>query len=151
MLLRGELELVVADRLVPPCEDGEEWRPIVGYEGFYSSISQLVLIAFKGGPPGEIGQYDHQHSCNHINGDPMDNRRENLEWLLNPEHRRHTVRNRLHAHHETHPRAKLKWSQVEEIRERHAAGESGRKLAREFKVSPTAVYQIINRCTWVLQ
>lgn len=177
----------------PPRMDGEEWRPVVGYEERYMvsnrgrvwarrrveydkrlrggyivtpliqqrrarvalhgdgrvrkwSVCHLVLMSFVGLPPGEIGLHDHQYSCNHKNGDPTDNRPENLEWLLNPEHRAHTVDNQLHARRESHPKARLTWGEVRQIRARPHA--SGPALAKEYGVSRSAIYAIRKGETW---
>lgn len=51
---------------------------------------------------------------------------------------------------ERNPLAKLKWKQVEEIRQRYAAGEiTIRKLALEYGVSRPSIQGIIRGRTWV--
>lgn len=49
---------------------------------------------------------------------------------------------------ERHPRAKLKWEQVREIRRRRATGEGQRALGREFGISHTVVQGIIAGRLW---
>lgn len=109
-------------------------------------VAHLVLLAFRGAPPGRIGLHDGEYSSNHINGDFMDNRLENLEWLTNEEHRRHTVANGLHSRHESHNKAKLKWPQVREIRSRFNG--NARALAAEFGVTRNTIYSIVHGRTW---
>lgn len=48
-------------------------------------VHRLVLIAFTGNPPNGRGQ------CNHKNGDKLDNRLENLEWVSASENGKHAV------------------------------------------------------------
>lgn len=101
-----------------------EWRPIVGYEGLYevSNYGQVrrVLSALK---PGYKRGYAHVSLCkggkqsthyitrlvakafipnphekeqvNHINGNPGDDRAENLEWSTPKENTQHAIRNGL--------------------------------------------------------
>jgi hypothetical protein len=49
---------------------------------------------------------------------------------------------------EEHPRAKLSAAQVAEIRVRHAAGETGRILAREFGVGDSQMSRIVRGQSW---
>lgn len=58
-------------------------------------------------------------------------------------------RHRYRAFHgEEHPRAKLTWTQVREIRARHSAGESGLSLARAFDMGRTSIYYILRGEHW---
>lgn len=47
-----------------------------------------------------------------------------------------------------HPRAKLSAEDVQEIRRRRAAGESGTALAKEFRVHHVTVYHIASGKSW---
>lgn len=49
---------------------------------------------------------------------------------------------------EEHPRARLTWAQVHEIRARHAAGESGLSLHRAFGVSRSTMYAVLRGEHW---
>jgi hypothetical protein len=49
---------------------------------------------------------------------------------------------------EKHHLAKLTWASVAEIRRRHAAGESGRSLARAYGMSEFAIRKVIDGTTW---
>ena len=121
-----------------------------GGQGKKWAAPHLVLLAFVGPPPGEVGRFDGQFSCNHVNGDCGDDRLSNLEWLLNEEHRQHTVDNHLHAARESHARAKLTWDDVREIRRSFDAGEAGQTvLAERHGVSKGNIDFIVKRQTWI--
>jgi len=98
--------------------DGEQTRCLV---------HRLVLLAFVGEP--ESGQ-----ECRHLNGDPANNRLENLAWgrkLMG----------------ENHGRAKLTEADVLAIRAM-AGDYSQRALGRMFSVSQMQIWQIIRRKLW---
>ncbi|WP_457652703.1 NUMOD4 domain-containing protein [Rhodocaloribacter sp.] len=114
------------------------------------SVCHLVLLAFVGPAPGEIGLFDGQYSCNHKDGDCTNDYYKNLEWLTNEKHREHTVGNNLHASREKHNKAKLKWRHVREIRALHAAGEASYSLlAQRYGVSKSNIAMIVKHQTWI--
>lgn len=85
----------------------------------------------------------HTEHVHHINGDPMDDRIENLEILPEGSH---------HAHHTgsgmAHRQAKLSDDQVRDIRTRARNGEEQRPIAKAFGVHQSTVWSIVNRDTW---
>jgi HNH endonuclease len=104
------------------------------------SIHHLVLEAFVGPrPPGLI--------CCHNDGDPSNNRLENLRWdtyLSNSEDMlRHGTR--LMG---SRARAKLSEEQVLEIRRRKGQGVPMRALAAEFGVCLQNIHAIVYRVSW---
>ena len=54
----------------------------------------------------------------------------------------------VHPVGEKHARSKLTSAQVVTIREKREAGDSCAALAREYKVSPAAIYMIEHRINW---
>ena len=48
-----------------------------------------------------------------------------------------------------HGRAVLTWEQVNEIRERHASGQSARSMAKIYGVSKSSVLRIVNNKGWL--
>lgn len=105
-------------------------------------VHRLVCETFHGLRP------DWAELVAHVNGDPADNRAENVRWstfLQNEEDKRAHGRD---LSGERHHQAKLTASQVREIRRRRAAGEQGRALGREFGVTESTISCIHHRKIW---
>jgi hypothetical protein len=92
-------------------------------------VHKLVLLAFVGPPPDK-------HECCHNNGDPADNRLENLRWGTRAENNTDAV---VHRN-----RGKLSESDIQDIRRRLAVENRGigRKLAAEYDVHETTISAI---------
>lgn len=165
------------DMGVPP--SGEEWREIIGLEGYeVSSLGRVRLagaapralaIDHKGYPRVNIrgkGYKVHRLVCatfhgpqmegcevGHLNGDRADARACNLAWVTRSENTKHSI---VHGTYkrpqpprgEAHPHAKLTAGQAREIREKSAAGQSRRALAREYGVSTTQIHRIATGEKW---
>ena len=97
-------------------------------------VHVVVLSTFVG--PCPVGM-----ECRHLDGDPTNNRLDNLAWgtPLQNQHdrRRHGTAGR-----------KLKEKQVLEIKERLAAGETVKELVAEYGVSPTTINNIRHGVIW---
>lgn len=112
--------------------DGDKW---------YARIHRLVADAFIGPcPPG--------HQINHIDGDKLNNRSDNLEWATQAENMAHAAEVGLRPRGEGHKRSKLNEQKVREIRARHAAGENYRQLARAFNIDPSVTRRVVRREAW---
>jgi len=74
--------------------------------------------------------------CRHLNGDPNDNRIENLAWGTRAQNCLDAVA------HGTHPSAKLGEHKVREIKRRLSEGAVQRRLAAEYHVNPNAISKI---------
>lgn len=88
---------------------------------------------------------------NHINGIRIDNRVKNLEWLTGTENIRHAQGLRWvgHPRGEKTNNSKLKEEEVLEIRRLAKNKEyTYHRLAKMYKVDPSAISRIVNRQMW---
>ena len=105
-------------------------------------VHRLVATAFIPNPKN-------LPTVNHKNFDKTDNGIENLEWMTFVENLKHAFDNGRYkgVKGSKNHSSKLTEKQVCEIR-RRAENETSASLAREFKVSDTAIYDIINKRRW---
>lgn len=96
---------------------------------------RLICSAFHGEP--REGQY-----ARHLNGDPADNRPENLAWGSQSDNMRDM------AIHERTNTTKLTADQVFEVKRRLATGETQVSIARSFGVVPSTIGWIKRGSTW---
>lgn len=97
-----------------------------------------------------LGRCPAGKEVNHKNGDRMDARLENLEYVTRSENQRH--RYRVLGHHsprgESHYNSKLTDAIVRKIRLSCKQGIPGAVVARWFGVTKEAVYHILKRRAW---
>lgn len=101
-------------------------------------VHRLVLEAFVGPCPAGM-------QCAHNDGDPANNRRDNLRWDTPKGNNADKIRHGTHQGGERNAAAKLTASEVTKIRSdagRHSA------IARSYGISQTTVWQIKNGLTW---
>ena len=89
---------------------------------------------------------EHRTQVNHIDGNPQNNRVENLEWVTQEENMAHAVRTGLQPINEKHPMAKLTWNDVNFIREHTEL--SRKEISDMFGIVPSAVSNIRHFRTW---
>lgn len=105
-------------------------------------IHRLVAFAF-------IGSCPDGHECAHMDGDPENNRVENLKWATKRENQNHRVIHGTDCRGEKCYAAKLKESDVHEIRRlAKAGGMTYAEIGRIFGITPSPVRSIITRKTW---
>lgn len=103
-------------------------------------VHRLVLETFVGPSPAPDTQGRHR------DGDPTNNAVSNLVW---GDQQANWADSRRHGTHRRY--SKLTEDQVSEIRRRHASGESGEALAREFPVSATQIRNIASGVQWAIE
>lgn len=105
-------------------------------------LHRIVAIAFIQNPkPSEYNM------INHIDGNKLNNKVENLEWCNNSENVQHAFDNNLSK--ATYGNAKLTKDDVYKIRELHKnTNLSYREIADRFGVWKTTVHKIVHNLTW---
>ena len=111
-------------------------RVMISYKGkcLKRRVHRLVLKAF-------IGDCPDGYECGHLDGDPANNRLDNLKWVSQLEN------DRSKDKHGTSNR-KLNVEQVLEIRERAKKGETAFKMAKDYPVSDRTINGVIKRDHW---
>ena len=109
-------------------------------------VHQLVAEAFLGPRPTP------SHEVNHKNGVRLDNRDHNLEWVTksgNQQHSLHVLGNKAKMPRgEAHHKAKFTVTDVREILQRCAAGETQTRVAADYGVRQQAVSEIVTGRNW---
>lgn len=89
---------------------------------------------------------------NHKDGDPTNNRVENLEWCDAAANARHAVANGLTKMPKqsgaANSQSKLTEHDVRSMRVAHAGGESCAAIARRLSLNPKTVWDIVHRKRW---
>lgn len=105
-------------------------------------VHRLICTAFHGDPPSE-------HECRHLDGNPQNNRADNLMWGTRQQNTDDAIRTRSLAHGEKHYGSKLTDDDVRAIR---AAFDGNRgtvaELARQYKVTPQSLREVVQGRTW---
>lgn len=119
-------------------------------------VHHLVALTFLGGRPAGL-------VVNHIDGNKLNNRAENLEYVspkgniehatkmgLMPAGERHYSNNSLRLTEKKNHCAKLTPEDVQNIRKLATEGVSSRVIAEKFHISKSHARNIINNRTWVI-
>lgn len=104
-------------------------------------IHHLVLQAFVGPCPEGM-------ECRHLNGNPADNRLENLRWGTHAENMRDRAEHGTTARAERHGRAKLNKDLAAKIRTDLASGKAVSSIAKEHGVDHKTIRSIQTGKTW---
>jgi hypothetical protein len=104
-------------------------------------VHTLVLTSFRGPrPPGLV--------CRHLDGNPINNRLDNLAWGTWEENEADKLRHGTRARGESQGHSRFKEEEVKAIRLLAANGFSLRKLGRMFDANYTTIGGIVQRKSW---
>lgn len=130
-----------------PLGDREKDYLFVGFKrgnkGYNELVHRLVLQTFVSPAPEKM-------ECSHWDGDPTNNRVENLRWATKSENEKDKARHGTQMACVSHP--KLTMKQAREIRKFYAEGKgSTYVLAETYSVSSPCIQQILRGETYVEQ
>jgi hypothetical protein len=106
-------------------------------------VHHLVLEAFVG--PCPLGM-----QCRHLDGNPANNRPDNLVWGTSLENAKDRIRHGRHLGQkgESHGRAKLTNDDISKIYDLMAEGQTHKQIAARFGVSRSAIGEISRGRNW---
>ncbi|MDH1824611.1 NUMOD4 domain-containing protein [Delftia tsuruhatensis] len=115
----------------------------VGRKNIHQLVHRLVAIAFVSGR-------DQGPQVNHIDGNKLNNRADNLEWCTSAENCSHARAENLYeqARGERGANAKLTNTEVLVIRSRLALGETHTAISKDYAVSRTVITRIASGARW---
>ena len=126
---------------------GRKVKPQVNGRGYYRiSIGKKLMFIHRLVAEKYIPNPDNKPQVNHIDGNKLNNRVENLEWVSNQENHYHAIKNGLLKRGEECSWAKLSKMQVDFIRE-HSEIDS-KEMAKVFGVSDSHVREIRRNESW---
>jgi len=140
----GEIRNIKTYKIRKPFIDKPKYTVITLYEvgGINKSkrVHRLVAEAFVPNP-------ENKDQVNHIDGNRLNNRADNLEWVTRAENVSHAVKNNLYAQGEDTNKAKLTEDDVNTIR---AIGKvfTQKELAKDYGVTPKTIGRIIRGESW---
>lgn len=115
----------------------------------WTMVHSLVARAFLRRPPRGISSRREGFVVNHKDGDKLNNRASNLEYITATANIAHArAAGVLSAKGTRNSKAKLTDDQIREIRERYSRGEVQTALAGAFGVNQTTISLIVTRKGW---
>ena len=115
------------------------------FDGKTKSVHRVIAMAFIPNP-------NDLPEVNHINGNKLDNRVENLEWCTRGQNLKHAYDNQLRTSKGTNNgRCKLSIEDVTFIKQNYIYRDKefgACALAKKFNVAPQTIYSVVHGFTW---
>lgn len=126
---------------------GRKVKPQPNGKGYLRvSIGGKLMFVHRLVAEKYIPNPDNKPQINHKDGDKLNNRADNLEWVTNQENRNHAMKSGLHLCGEKCPWAKLRQKDVDFIRAHMEI--PNKELAEIFDVSPCRIGEIKRGKSW---
>lgn len=123
-------------------KQGHETVSLTRNGGLHSKwVHRLVLEAFIGPCPEKM-------ECCHYDGNPRNNRLDNLRWDTKKNNCADAIRHGRTTRGDRNARAKLTRDDVIEIRQRYANGETQGAIAKSKLVSQATIWRIVRHKCW---
>lgn len=110
------------------------------------SIGRQLMFIHRLVAEKYIPNPENKEQVNHINGNKLDNRACNLEWVSNQENRNHAIQEDLHLQGEKCKWSKLNWEKVNYIREHPEI--STQFFAEQYGVNVSTIRDVKSYKTW---
>lgn len=107
-------------------------------------VHRLVAYAFVPNPLKKP-------NVNHLDGNKLNNRAENLEWVTQKENIHHAMASGLKKslRGDAAPTSKLTWKEVRDIRKHSKEGVSSVDLAKMYGVHYNTIYSVVKLKSWM--
>jgi hypothetical protein len=113
-----------------------------GKKNVLSLVHRIILLTF-------IGECPAGHECNHKDGNPKNNKIENLEWVTRSQNLSHAYANNLNSQKgDQNGNAKLKEEDVINIKKLIQSGIPQAEIARRFNTPKPTINHIATGYTW---
>ena len=137
-----QTEFFYKAKMLSPCSSDKYGHQVV-HISFDSKkknvfVHTMILLAFVGERPDGM-------ECCHINGEPTDNRPENLRWDTHYANNQDRKLHGMYVTGQNHPMATLSEKNILAIR---SSGKSNKELRQIYPISNSQMHRILTRQSW---
>lgn len=134
-------------KIISKKRGGKEVKPQLNGKGYLRvHIAGKMYFVHRLVAEKYVPNPDKKPQVNHKDGNKLNNRADNLEWVTNTENRKHAIKAGLHIHGEGCPWAKLTKEQVDFIRNHPEI--KGVEFARLFGVDHKTISAVRRKLSW---
>lgn len=135
------------DKIIKLCKNKQGKKLRYSISLFKNDISKrfyvhsLVLEAFIGPRPRGM-------ECRHLDGNPQNNKLENLKWGTKKENQHERIIHNTSNTGSKNGMSKLMDKDIIIMRTRYENGEFGTKIAEDYNMDISGIYKILRKETW---